>query len=132
MNVLSTLLCSLPISFALVTTGCSSSTTPKTDLGVTMAGPYSAHVYIEGTGVTAGVGSRMVIVIVGAQPTAMTRWIGLDTAAGSVKKTADFDKADGDWDIDLVTPSPIPAGSKFYFETDTDGKKDVGSLPYSK
>ncbi len=127
------LFCSLPFLCAVASMGCSSSsTTPKTDLGIATAGAYTAHVYIEGAGVTAGAPSRMVMVVTGGMPTAITGWIGTASGEGSVKKAAVFDSGDGDYDIDLVSPTPLPADAKFWFETDTSGKKDVGSLPFAK
>ena len=81
---------------------------------------------------TPGGKSRFVLVVTGGMPTSVTGWVGTDTAAGSVMTPASYDAADGDYDVDLVSPSPIPAGSRFFFQTDTNGKKDLGSVAYAK
>ena len=134
MKSLTGLFCALPfLTFVLSTAGCSSkSSDEKTDLGVTTAGAYTARVYLEGSAIAAGKPSRIVMVVTGGMPTGITGWIGTEKGEGSTKKAAEFDAADGDFDIDLVSPSPLPAGSKFWVETDTAGKKDIGSIAYSK
>ena len=35
-------------------------------------------------------------------------------------------------DDDVIAPTPIPAGSKFWFEVETNGTKEVGSIAWKK
>jgi hypothetical protein len=112
--------------------GCSSSTDDETPVGVITAGVYSVDVHQEGAAVASGVSSRFVMKVTGGTPTTITGWIGVASGEGSVKKVAVYDSGDGDFDDDVVAPSPIPAGSQFWIEVDTAGKKDVGSIAWKK
>jgi hypothetical protein len=114
----------------LSSVGCGGKT--KTELGTIQVGSYSAHVFIEGDVVAAGAKSRMVIKVTPGMPTSITGWIGTMTAEGSTKAQAVYDSGDGDFDDDVVAPSPLPPGALFWFEIDTDGTKDLGSIPFAK
>jgi hypothetical protein len=121
-------------ALALVTSGCSSSSTSdEKPLGSVQAGAYTLDIAQEGSAVAPGAQTRFVMkATAGGKPTSITGWIGVASGEGSTKKLATFDQGDGDFDDDVVAPTPIPADAKFWFEIDTAGKKDVGSIAYAK
>jgi hypothetical protein len=104
----------------------------KTELGTTQVGAYSVHVFIEGNVVAAGAESRMVLKASPGMPTSITGWLGTASGDGSIKALAVYDSADGDYDDDVMAPSPLPVGAMFWFEMDTSGTKDVGSIAFAK
>ena len=119
--------------FCVADIGCSSSSTKdETPVGVLQVGPYSLDIHQERDAVAPGATSRFVIKASGGTPTSITGWIGMESAAGSAKKLATFDPGDSDYDDDVVAPTPIPPGSKFWVEVDTNGKKDVASIAWKK
>ncbi len=129
----STFISATLLSFALISAGCSSTASDESPLGVATAGAYTFDIAQEGSAVAPGVQTRFVMkATAGGQPTSVTGWIGVESGEGSVKKLAVFDSGDGDFDADVVSPTPIPANAKFWFEVDTAGKKDVGSINYLK
>ncbi len=120
-------------TLAFGASGCGSSTKDETPVGTLVVGAYTLDIHQERDAVAAGATSRFVIKTSGGMPTTVTGWIGTADATGSVKKAASYDPGDSDWDDDVTAPSPIPAGSKFWVEvTDATGKKDVGSIAWTK
>ena len=118
--------------FALSAAGCSSSASDETPVGVMKVGAYSVDVHEEGAAVAPGTKTRFVMKVTGGTPTSITGWIGIESGEGSKKQLAVYDAKDGDWDDDVVAPTPIPAGSKFWIEVETAGKKEVGSIAWTK
>ncbi|MEO7096384.1 MAG: hypothetical protein ABI175_24205 [Polyangiales bacterium] len=125
----------LPMSFSiaaftLATTlfGCSS----KDDavaLGDMTVGTQTFHVEREGPEVAAGAKTRFVLkVATGAKPTSVTGWVGLESAEGSTKYKAAYDEADGDFDDDVTCPTPLPTGSKIWFDVMNGDTKTTGSI----
>lgn len=67
----------------------------------------------------------------GPKATAVRFWIGTEDAKGSVKAKAEVEdpKDPNRWHVHAEVPSPIPAGSRFYFEIEDDkGGTHVGSF----
>jgi hypothetical protein len=129
----STFISATLLSFALISAGCSSTASDEKPLGSAVVGAYTIDIAQEGSAVAPGAQTRFVLkTTAGGKPTSITGWIGVASGEGSVKKIAVFDEADGDFDDDVVAPTPIPADAKFWFEVDTAGKKDVGSIAYAK
>ncbi len=130
MKNLVTLVCA-SLVFATSSIGCSSTPKEERDLGDVTVGTNTLHIALEGSGVAAGAGSRFVIkATAGTKPTSITGWIGTMEGEGSVKKLSTYDANDGDFDDDVVAPSPIPPGSKYWFQVETDGKTTLGSIAY--
>ncbi len=125
------LLASGLIALVVITNGCSSSTDDETPVGTLQVGAYSLDIHQEGAAVAPGATSRFVMKTSG-KPTSITGWIGIASGEGSVKKLAVFDSGDSDFDDDVTAPTPIPAGSQFWVEVDTNGKKDVASIAWKK
>jgi hypothetical protein len=120
-------------ALALAASACSSTASDEKPLGTVQTGVYTLDVGQEGSAVAPGVQTRFVMkATAGGKPTSITGWLGVANGEGSVKKLAVFDAADGDFDADVVAPTPIPTDAKFWFELDTNGKKDVGSIAYAK
>jgi hypothetical protein len=99
------------------------------DLGSSQAGSYSFDVAREGDAPSPGAEIRVVLkATAGGMPTSVTGWVGLASAEGSVKVLAVYDSADGDFDDDVTVPSPLPDGSKFYFDVLTNDTTVTGSV----
>ena len=67
----------------------------------------------------------------GPKAAAVRFWIGTEDAKGSVKAKAEVEdpKDPNRWHVHAEVPSPIPAGSRFYFEIEDDkGGTHVGSF----
>ena len=111
--------------------GCSSSET-HVDIGDVTVGSYTFHIFREGDPVAAGVDTRLVLKpTAGGNPTSITGWIGVESGDGSEKAAADYDSGDGDYDDNLHCPSPLPDGSKFWFQVvDGNGQTLTGSIDY--
>jgi hypothetical protein len=118
---------------AVSANGCSSSTDDETPVGTVTVGAYSIAIHQEGSAVAPGATSRFVMKTASGQPASITGWIGIASGEGSVKKPAIYDAGDGDFDDDVVAPTPLPAGAQFWIEVvDPSGKKDVGSIAWKK
>ncbi len=103
--------------------------TPSVELGSAQVGAYTFDVAREGDAPVAGASTRFVLKpTTGGNPTSITGWVGSVDGAGSVKTPAVFDAGDGDFDDDVTVPSPLPAGSKFCFDVDTNGVVVTGSI----
>ena len=132
MNTIKTIFAAASCVLALSSVGCSSSSSDEKEVGTVTAGTYSVHVLQEGSAVAAGASTRFILKLTPATATSVTGWVGVESGEGSTKKLASFDSKDGDYDCDVVGPTPIPAGAKFWFEIDTAGAKQVGSIDYVK
>ena len=99
--------------------GCGSSSTA---LGSLTIGGTAMVVSQQGTG-AAGSTTRYIIKPTGGRGTISTIevWVGIESAEGSMRATASFDAADGDFDADVVVPSPIPANSRLWLRVQTTG-----------
>ena len=105
------------------------SDTPEVALGSVTVGVYTFDVAREGDAPLAGAHTRFVLKsTAGGNPTSVTGWVGIASGEGSVKAPADYDAADGDYDDDVTVPSPLPSGSKFYFDVSTNGAVMIGSI----
>jgi hypothetical protein len=134
MNAIKTLFtaasCACVLAFSSV--GCSSSSSDEKEVGTVTAGTYSVHVLQEGSAVAAGATTRFILKLTPGGATSVTGWVGVESGDSSEKKLASYDSGDGDYDDDVVAPTPIPAGAKFWFEIDTAGVKQTGSIDYLK
>ena len=103
------------IACALVA-GCTS--TSATDIGdATMANGQVFHISREGDMPAAGVMTQLVVKpMSGAKPDSVVGWVGVADAPASAKVAATYDSNDGDFDDDITCPSPLPEGSKIYFD----------------
>jgi len=103
------------IACALVA-GCTS--TSATDIGdATMANGQVFHISREGDMPAAGVSTQLVLKpMSGAKPDSVMGWVGAADAPASAKVAATYDPNDGDFDDDVTCPSPLPEGSKIYFD----------------
>lgn len=107
--------------------GCSSSS--AVELGTVQAGTYTFEVSREGDAPDPGATTRFVVKpTAGGMPTSVTGWVGTATGEGSEKVLAVYDSGDGDFDDDLTVPSPLPAGSKFYFDVVSASGTVTGSV----
>ena len=105
------------------------SSTPSVELGTAQVGAYTFEISREGDAPTAGVSTRFVVKpTAGGMPTSVTGWVGTATGEGSVKVLAVYDAADGDFDDDVTVPSPLPDGSKFYFDVVSAAATGTGSV----
>jgi hypothetical protein len=105
------------------------SSTPAVELGTTQVGTYTFDISREGDAPAAGVSTRFVVKpTAGGMPTSITGWVGTATGEGSVKALAVYDSGDGDFDDDLTVPSPLPDGSKFYFDVVSAAATATGSI----
>jgi hypothetical protein len=105
------------------------SSEPSVDVGDTQVGTFTFHISREGVAPDPGVTTRFVVKpTAGGKPTAITGWVGSATGEGSVKSAAVFDSGDGDFDDDVMVPSPMPPDAKFYFEVTAAGAVMVGSV----
>ena len=132
MNAIKTIFAADSCVLALSSVGCSSSSSDEKEVGTITAGTYSVHVLQEGSAVAAGATTRFILKLTPSTATSVTGWVGVESGEGSAKKLASYDSGDGDYDDDVVAPTPIPAGAKFWFEIDTAGVKQVGSIDYLK
>ncbi|MEO8702753.1 MAG: hypothetical protein ABI867_22100 [Kofleriaceae bacterium] len=111
---------------ATLTFGCA---TDKTDIGDATVGAITFHIFREGPAATAGADTTLVLKsTAGGNPTSIVGWVGLETADDSTKVDAVFDSGDGDYDIDITCPDPLPAGSQFWFTVDDDGAVETGMI----
>jgi hypothetical protein len=119
----------LLFALCLVGVGCK---TPATDIGDVTVGSASYHISREGDAVAAGVSTDLVVKPAAGdtKPDSVVGWIGLADAADSTKVTGTFDPNDGDFDNDLTCPSPLPAGSQFWFTVTVAGVPATGSIDY--
>lgn len=103
------------IACALVA-GCTS--TSATDIGdATMSNGQVFHISREGDMPAAGVSTQLVLKpMSGAKPDSVMGWVGVADAPASAKVAATYDPNDGDFDDDVTCPSPLPEGSKIYFD----------------
>ncbi|MEP6864249.1 MAG: hypothetical protein ABJE66_26755 [Deltaproteobacteria bacterium] len=71
----------------------------------------------EGDMPAAGVSTQLVLKpMSGAKPDSVLGWVGVADAPASAKVAAMYDSNDGDFDDPMTCPSPLPEGSKIYFD----------------
>jgi len=116
----------------LVSIGCSSSTKDSTPVGTVPAGAFTFEISQEGAAVAPGATSRFVLKPTGAKPASVTGWIGVASGEGSTKKDAVYDANDGDFDDDVVAPSPLPAGAMFWFTVTDGAASTTASIAWKK
>ncbi len=105
------------------------SSTSAVEMGTAQVGAYTFDISREGDAPGPGVTTRFVVKpTVGGMPTSVTGWVGTATAEGSVKVPAVYDSGDGDFDDDVTVPSPLPDGSKFYFDVVSPTATATGSV----
>jgi len=108
--------------------GCSSKD-DATVVGDVTVGTQTLHVEREGAEVAAGAKTRFVLKVTsGAKPTSVTGWVGVESGEGSTKYKANYDEGDGDFDDDVTCPTPLPAGSKIWFDVMNGDTKTTGSI----
>ena len=128
MRVLPMSLSIAALALAPTMVGCSSKD-DATVVGDVTAGTQTLHVEREGAEVAAGAKTRFVVkVTAGAKPTSVTGWVGLENAEGSTKYKANYDDGDGDFDDDVTCPSPLPAGSRIWFDVMNGDSKVTTSI----
>lgn len=106
------------------------------DLGSVEVGPFNAKATRDVGEVVAGKDAAFDVTIApkdgaGGKAAAVRFWIGTQDAKGSVRARAEVeDPQDPNrWHAHAEVPSPIPSGSKFWFEIEDDkGGKHVGSF----
>ncbi|HEY0251530.1 MAG TPA: hypothetical protein VGC41_08385 [Kofleriaceae bacterium] len=105
--------------------GCSSS---ATDIGTATVDGRTYSVEREGDMPASGVSTQLVIKPTDEtmKPDTVMMWVGLAT---DTDKTAGvFDPNDGDYDVDLTCPNPLPAGSLIWFDITVAGQTSTGSI----
>jgi hypothetical protein len=132
MNAIKSIFAAASCALAFSAVGCGSSSSNEKEVGTVTAGTYSVHVLQEGSAVAPGATTRFILKLTGGSATSVTGWVGIESAEGSAKKLAVYDSGDGDYDDDVVAPTPIPGGAKYWFEIDIAGVKQVGSIDYLK
>jgi hypothetical protein len=104
--------------FALGAALCGCASKSQTTIGDTTAGAYSVHIFREGPACTAGVMTTLVLkTTAGGMPSSVVGWVGNEDAEASAV-TAVYDPNDGDFDLDVTCPNPLPTDAKFYFTLD--------------
>lgn len=106
------------------------------DIGTTTVGPFSVKATRDKGEVVAGKNAAFDVVITPTEGSvtkvaAARFWIGTEDAKGSVKAKAEIETPSepNRWHTHAEVPSPMPAGSKFWFEIEDDkGGKHVGSF----
>lgn len=98
-----------------------------TTVGTVTAGGETFDVKREGDAPAAGSSTTMVIKPEGAKPDSVDGWIGLMTDSAK-KVDGVYDSGDGDYDMDITVQSPLPAGSKFFYEITIAGQVSAGSI----
>ena len=111
-------------SLVLFFAACSSS---ATTVGTVTAGGETFEIKREGDAPAAGSMTTMVIKPDGAKPDSVDGWIGLETD-DDLAVDAVYDSGDGDFDLDIDVQSPLPAGSKFFYEITIAGQVNAGSI----
>ena len=116
-------LASLGFAAVLALSACGSS---AVTVATVTEGGESFLIEREGDAPVAGASTTMVIKPEGAKPDSVRGWIGLE-ADDDLAVVGAYDSADGDYDLDIDVQSPLPAGSKFYFEITMSGTVNAGS-----
>ncbi|MEO8554188.1 MAG: hypothetical protein ABI678_29635 [Kofleriaceae bacterium] len=94
--------------------------TSATDIGDAQVNGQTIHVAREGDMPAAGVTTTIVFkATTGTKPDAIKGWVGLAEVEASAKVAAVYDANDGDFDDDITCPTPLPAGSKIWFDVTT-------------
>lgn len=131
MKSIVTVLCTSLAVVAMSATGCGSTAKDTRDLGDVTVGAYTVHLETEGAAVSPGAVTQFVVKpTAGGKPTSVVGWVGVQTGEGSTKAPGNYDANDGDYDIDVTAPNPIPTGSMFWFQLETNGHIDTGSIAY--
>ncbi|MFT3700582.1 MAG: hypothetical protein QM831_45985 [Kofleriaceae bacterium] len=107
--------------------GCASNATDIAD--ATVAG-HAYHIEREGAEPASGVSTQLVIKPMdeSMKPDTVMMWVGLQDADPSTKVAGVFDPNDGDYDVDLTCPNPLPAGSMIWFDITLGGVTSTGSV----
>jgi hypothetical protein len=114
---------SLFLAIGAALCGCAS--TSQTPIGDTTVGSYSLHIFREGPVCAAGVMTTLVIkATAGGKPSSVVGWVGAEDASQGMV-TGVYDANDGDFDLDLTCPDPLPTDAKFFFTLDG---TDTGSI----
>lgn len=106
---------------------------PVVDLGTAAAGPFSVKATRDAGAIVAGKDAAFDLTVAGADDAgpkvvAVRIWIGVESAKGSVKAKAEVEDP-GRWHTHAEVPSPIPEGSRFWFEIEDDkGGRHVSSF----
>lgn len=98
-----------------------------TTVGTVTAGGEAFDIKREGDAPAAGSSTTMVIKPEGAKPDSVDGWIGLETD-DDLAVDGVYDSGDGDYDMDMTVQSPLPAGSKFFYEITIAGQVSTGSI----
>lgn len=109
---------------------------PVIDLGTLVVGPFNAIATRDAGDIVPGKDGAFDVTITpvegsALQASAVRFWIGTEDAKGSVKAKAAIEdpKAPNRWHTHAEVPSPMPAGSKFWFEIEDDkGGTHLGSF----
>lgn len=115
------------IALTTAATACSSSATDIADANV---GGHEYHVSREGDEPAAGVSTQLVLKPMDAndKPDTVMMWVGLQDVDASAKVAGVYDPNDGDYDVDLTCPNPLPAGSMIWFDIVEGGVTSTGSV----
>ena len=100
-----------------------------TDIGDATVNGQMFHVSREGPMPAAGVSTQLVFKAMdGSKPDSIMAWVGVANVELSQKVLAVYDPGDGDFDDDVICPSPLPAGAKIWFDVTVGATTTTGSV----
>lgn len=117
----------LPSLALTLVAACGGSATP---IGTATVAGYAFDISYEDAAPDPGADTNFVLKPASGHPTTITGWVGSAGAPGSAKVAAVFDSGDGDYDLPYTIPDPLPPGSLFFFDVETDGSGAVGSIAF--